>query len=94
MQDHGDRCLITIDRCSQVKSSSHFRNPLGCRDKEVSFVLALDDEQTIEANIVDIDTMGQISSGIVTAETDATFKVIAIDSHLGHDRRTRLDFQF
>ena len=67
------------------------RNPFVACDKEFPFRLAFGDEETIEANIVDKDTMGEVAPSVVLAQVDIGFMTIAFDEYLGGNCLPRSD---
>lgn len=75
----------------KMEDSGGFGNPFVAGDKEFPFGLAFGDEEAIEADVIDIDAVGEIAASIVFAEGDSVFEVVAFDEDLGGNGFSRAD---
>ena len=54
--------MSAVDGRADKEEAGGFGDPPGRRDEELALVLALDDEQAIEANVVDVDAIWEVAA--------------------------------
>jgi hypothetical protein len=64
------------------------------RDEEFALVLVLEQEQPVQADVVDDDTKGEIPASSFIAERDQALEANPLNLDLEHDRLTGRDREF
>ena len=69
-------------------------NPGRGRDIESTFIFAFDNQQAVESDVIDVDTVGQVSPGVCLPEVNSTFKSASVDADRRCQRLAWSDHQF
>ena len=63
-------------------------------DEELAFILVVEEQEAVQAEVVDDHAERQVSAGAFIAERDRALEAIALDFHLEHDRLAGRDRKF
>ena len=81
MQNDGEGDNAFLGSRADVKPSRGFRNPLVSGNKKLTLVLSFHNQQTTKPDVIDVNTVRQITTRVVIAETHAALESITLDNH-------------
>ena len=82
MQNDGPGRLVAFDACGDVKRAGGFGDPLGSGYKERPLAAPFHDEQSVEADVIDVNSVRQIAPGIFLAAGNSSRKAVTLDLDL------------